>query len=429
MKSTILSSPATKSLLNQCIHCGLCLPACPTYAIYHTEMENPRGRILLMRAAAEGRIETDGAFKEHIDLCLGCRACETACPSGVQYGSLLEIARGDMESARVEKGERSTLESLSRWLGLRVLLLKPARLRSLARLLRLYQQLGLSKLTRQLGFLPQSLKDMEELLPPITRNGSNYQRPAPAKTEERGTVAFLHGCVQEAFLSNVNQATVEVLQRNGYRVIFPKPQSCCGAAPLHIGESELAREMARRNIDALGNKIESVDAIISNAGGCGATLKDYAHLLADDPTYAEQAERFAQKVQDISEFLAERLHVPPTRALTKRVTYVDSCHLRHGQKVVQQPRQLLGAIPGVELIELERPDMCCGSAGVYNILQPSTAEQVLEAKMSDVGAKLPDLIVTTNIGCQVQMIYGTRKSGIEAPVMHLVELLALAYKE
>lgn len=392
-------------------------------------MENPRGRILLMRAAAEGRIDTGGAFQEHIDLCLGCRACETACPSGVQYGVLLEGAREAVDKERVASGKRSVLEASGRWLGFRVFLLEPGRIRLLARVLRFYQKSGLSQLVRRLHLLPERLQMMEALLPAISVGSSSDSQPGVAETETRGTVAFLPGCVQEAFFGNVNRATIDVLRRNGYRVVVPKGQSCCGAAPLHVGEGDLAREMARRNLDALGDDLTTVDAIISNAGGCGATLKEYEHLLAAEPDYAERAHLFAQKVQDICEFLANRLHVLPTQSIKKRVLYVDSCHLRHAQKVVQEPRDLLGAIPGVELVELDRPAMCCGSAGVYNILQREAADQVLQAKMTDVRAKVPELIVTTNPGCQMQMGYGVRKYGPEIPVMHLVELLAAGYGE
>ncbi|MBX3013567.1 MAG: 4Fe-4S dicluster domain-containing protein [Caldilineaceae bacterium] len=421
MKTT-LQSPEFANLLDQCVHCGLCLSACPTYSIFQTEMDSPRGRIQLMRAAAEGRIEPTGAFREHIDLCLGCRACETACPSGVQYGLLLEGTR----SVMAEEQPQSRQERFVRWLALRQLLPHRGRLQIMARLLRLYQALGLSAAIRKFKLLPAGLRDMEALLPPLTSTSPDYAQPAPAIGPKRGEVALLYGCVQDAFLGGVNAATVRVLQHNGYEVHFPRTQTCCGAAPLHMGERDLARDLARQNIDAFAAR--DYVAVLNNAGGCGATLHEYAHLLADDPAYAEKARAFVAKLQDINEFLATHLHNPPTGKVEKRVTYVDSCHLRHGQKVIKQPRQLLKSIPGLTLVELQRPDMCCGSAGVYNIVQAETANQVLDAKMADVQQTQADIVVTANTGCHMQMIYGVRKAGMPAEVVHLVELLDRAYQ-
>lgn len=424
MSQTItLNTPEFQNLLDQCVHCGLCLPACPTYSLFQTEMDSPRGRIQLMGAAADGRIDLDGAFTEHIELCLGCRACETACPSGVQYGLLLETTRAAMLAERpVGKWEK-----LVRWFSLHQLIPHRNRLRLLARLFHLYQATGLPELVRTLNLLPARLQTMAALLPPLTTRYPDYRRPAPALGTKRGEVAFLHGCVQDAFLSRANAATVRVLQRNGYEVHFPPAQTCCGAAPLHIGEDALARELARRNLDAFGER--DYDAILNNAGGCGATLKEYAHLLSGDPTYAEKARHFVDRLQDINEFLVDHLHKPPTGHLDLRVVYVDSCHLRHGQKVVRQPRQLLRAIPGVTLVELKQPDLCCGSAGVYNILQPAAASELLAAKMADIAAARPDIIVTTNTGCHMQLLQGVKQSGLNVEVLHLVELLDRAYNE
>ena len=418
-------------LAGQCIHCGLCLPACPTYSVFHTEMDSPRGRIQLITAAAEGRIGVEGAFQEHLELCLGCRACETACPSGVQYGFLFEAARAAIE----EKRTPSRAEHAVRWLSLRQLLPHVGRLRLLARLMKLYQVTGLQALVRWLSLrqlLPANLRDMEALLPPLPASYPDYTKPAPAVSVKhggvkRGEVAVLYGCVQDAFLSSVNAATVRVLQRNGYEVHFPAAQTCCGAAALHIGEEELTKELARRNIDACRDR--DYVAVISNAGGCGATLKQYDHLLADDPIYASRAKEFVAKLQDVNEFLADHLHNPPTGELDLCVTYVESCHLRHAQKVVRQPRQLLQAIQGVQLVELRQPDMCCGSAGVYNLMQPETANQVLDAKLADVAQTQATVVVTTNTGCHMQMLYGVRKAGIHAEVVHLVELLDRAYSK
>lgn len=426
--------PEFRHRLDQCIHCGLCLPACPTYNVFHTEMDSPRGRIALMDGVATGRIEPgSAAFQQHLDLCLGCRACETACPSGVQYGVLFEEARAVIHEERQQSGRQGALERGVRWLALRQLLMYPGRLRALARLLRLYQRLGMPQVARALRhLLPSPLRTMESLLPPIEADFPDYAQPAPARGTRRGAVIFLHGCVQDAFLGEVNAATIRVLQRNGYDVHTPPAQTCCGAAPLHMGERELARTMARRNIDAVAHLLPTCDAVLTNAGGCGAVLKEYAHLLRDDPTYGERAASFVAKMQDVTEFLAAHLHEPPDLPIHARATYVDSCHLRHGQRVVQPPRTLLAAIPGLELVELQRPDLCCGSAGVYNIMQADTAEQILDAKMDDVHSTGASIIATTNTGCHMQMLHGLNKAGpdkagTDAQVVHVVQLLDRAY--
>lgn len=417
----LLTTPRFRELFDQCIHCGLCLPACPTYGVFRTEMDSPRGRIALMRAAAEGRIGLNGAFRRHIELCLACRACESACPSGVRYGALVEVARVAVERAR----SPSRQERFLRWLTLYQLLPHPARLRWVARLLALYQRLGLSRLVRSLNLLPPRLRTMETLLPPLRGRYPDYRRPAPAMGQKRGVVAFFHGCVQDAFLADVNAATIRVLQRNGYEVHIPRGQTCCGAAPLHVGDVDLARDLARHNLDAFLSA--QYDAIINNAGGCGATLKEYHHLLEDDPAYAGKARRFIERVKDVSEFLADHLNTPPTGEVRARVTYVDSCHLRHAQKVIHQPRQLLQAIPGLELVELRQPDWCCGSAGVYNILQVEAANAVLDAKMRDVAATGAEVVVVTNTGCHLQLLRGVRRAGLSARVVHLVQLLDQSY--
>lgn len=375
-----------------------------------------------MTAAASGRIDVDGAFRQHIDLCLGCRACETACPSGVQYGSLLEMARAGIEETRTV----SALEQLVRKLALQELMPHKERLRFLARGLMIYQRLGMPKLVEFMNVLPQSLRELEALLPQLSGVFPDYSRPAPAIGPRRGRVALLYGCVQDAFLGNVNAATIRVLQRNGYEVHFPEMQTCCGAAALHIGEGDLASKLARQNIDSIDP--DAYDAIISNAGGCGATLKEYGHLLSDDPQYAERATIFVEKLQDISEFLVDHLHAKPTGPINARITYADSCHLRHAQRVVNQPRELLRSIPGVDLIELNEPGMCCGSAGVYNIMHTETANLVLDAKMADIGNTSAQIIVTTNTGCHMQYIYGVKRAGLDAEVVHLVELLDWSYR-
>lgn len=451
--SDLLNQPDFRRKLDQCIHCGLCLPACPTYSINQLEMDSPRGRIALMRAAADGRIGLDGAFEEHIDLCLGCRACETACPSGVQYGLLLETAKAELVGARNEGRGATPLATLAdaseqrsqprtdrarssplaprishaiQRFGLRELMPHRNRLRWLARGLWLYQRLGLTQIARRvLPSLPPALTTMEGMAPPIDLHFLDLTRPAPALNPKRGRVAFFTGCVQDAFLAGVNRATVRVLQRNGYEVHFPAAQTCCNAAALHSGDTEFAQKLARQNIDAF--PADEFVAIINNAGGCGAALKGYDHLLAHDPVYAERARAFVAKVKDISEFLVDHLHNPPTGYVQARVVYVDSCHLRHGQKVSRQPRALLRAIPGIELVELAQPDMCCGSAGIYNLLQPEMANRVLDAKLADIRTVNPGIIVAANTGCYMQMIYGVKRGGLRATVLHVVELMERSY--
>jgi len=421
----LLNQPGFRRRLDQCIHCGLCLPACPTYAVNQLETDSPRGRIALMHAAAEGRIGLEGAFEEHLELCLGCRACETACPSGVQYGLLLETARAALAQVKQRSNRKRAAEFLQQ-IGLRGLLPYRRRLRLLARGMWLYQRLGLTRLAHWiLPRLPSALTTMEGMIPPIDLNFLDLSQPAPALGPRRDKVAFFVGCVQDAFLAGVNRATVHVLQRNGYEVHFPQAQTCCNAAALHSGDVEFARTLAQRNIDAFAEG--DFEAILTNAGGCGAALKGYEHLLADEPAYMSKARTFVSKVKDINEFLADHLHHPPTGHVQARVVYVDSCHLRHGQKVVGPPRALLRAIPGVELVELQQPDMCCGSAGIYNLLQPEMANQVLDAKMADIRAANANIIATANTGCYLQMVYGVKRAGLSATVMHVVELLERAY--
>lgn len=422
-RATGLASLQYQHLLDQCIHCGLCLPACPTYSVYGTEMEAPRGRIDLMRAAADGRIDPEEfqkTFRKHIENCLTCLACQTACPSGVQYGELVHVTRLAIEHSR----QPGWLERSIRWLGFRQLMPHLPRLRVLARLASLYQRIGLQTLVRKLNLLPEPLKTLDSILPQIQTKSRDFSNPAPAIGMKRGEVAFFLGCIQEAFLSPVNDATIRILQRNGYEVHFPLGQTCCGAAQLHMGENEQARQLALKNLDAF----EGYPMIINNAGGCGATLKtEYARLFADDPLQLERSLNLATRVQDISEFLCDHLNTPLSGIVPERAIYIDSCHLRHGQKISRQPRDLLRSIPGLELVELALPDRCCGSAGVYNLVHPETAEPVLDQKMADIASTGAELIICSNTGCHMQLLVGVRKSNLQARVMHLAEVLEMSY--
>jgi glycolate oxidase iron-sulfur subunit len=427
IQETILFQDADfQQKLARCIHCGLCLQACPTYAVYGTEMDSPRGRIALIRLAAQGGISPEDfreTFSRHIRLCLACRSCESACPSGVQFGSLVETARIVVENNRKPGwGER-----LLRWWGIEQMMPHLRRLKALGVMIWFYEFIGLQRLIRGVHFLPAFLQYMESILPPVQLRFTPPGKTLPALIEPRGDTTLFVGCIQEGLLSAVNQATIHVLQRNGFSVTAPAKQTCCGAAHLHLGDLKGARELARQNIDVFLAQEYKNMPILCNAGGCGLSLKEYPHLLKDDAQYAGPARRFADRVQDISEFLAANLVQPPLGLVARRAVYADSCHLRHGQKVVQPPRQLLSLVPGLELVEMATPERCCGSAGVYNIAQKDTANAVLDAKMADITASGADLIVSSNTGCHMQLLAGARRAGLNADVLHVVEVLELSY--
>ena len=402
--------------LDQCVHCGLCLTQCPTYRVTRLETESPRGRIHLVRAAAEGRIAPTERFAEHIYLCLMCRACETACPSGVKYGRIAEAAREVLGAP----GSR-----LSRALvGLAFTRLFPhlGRLRFLFSMLRAYQRSGLRVLAR---LLPKRLREMEALLPPVPDRFFTPQAEVlPAIGPRRARVAFLSGCVMPLLFGEINEATVRVLRRNGCDVLIPSDQGCCAALNVHNGETVAAKAMARRNIDTfLG---AGVDAVIVNAAGCGATMKEYGHLFKGEP-YAEKAAAFSALVKDAAEFLADLGLVGQLGRLEMTVTYQDPCHLVHGQKVRAQPRRLLAAIPGLTLVEMDAADRCCGSAGIYNITHPEMSQTLLEEKMAAIARTKAPAVVAPNPGCMLQLRSGAQRGG-GVTVYHLMDLLDRAYQ-
>jgi glycolate oxidase iron-sulfur subunit len=400
--------------LYQCVHCGLCLNQCPTYRALQLEPESPRGRIHLVKAAAEGRIELSARFADHLYLCLLCRACESACPSGVQYGRIAEAAREQLGPPGSELARGVLKFVFTQLLPYRW------RLRWVFVLLRLYQRSGLQRLIRIC--LPQKLRDMDAFLPRIP---SKFFKPhegiAPADGVRRASVAMLDGCVMPILFGDVNDATVRVLRRNGCDVIFPTGQGCCGALNVHNGETTAAKAMARRNIDAF--LAADVDAIIVNAAGCGATMKEYGHLLRDDPVYRKKAERFASLVKDAGEFLADLGLVGKLRSLEMTVTYQDPCHLAHGQRVRSQPRKLLQAIPGLNLIEMEGADRCCGSAGIYNVTHSGMSQHLLKEKMQAIAATGGEAVIAPNPGCMLQLRAGAARSGTDLKVYHLFDLL------
>lgn len=406
--------------LDQCVHCGLCLNHCPTYRVLRLEPESPRGRIHLVRAAADGRIAANQRLKDHLFLCLMCRACETACPSGVHYGRIAEAARATLGPSG------SLLARSAMNLAFTRLLPFPRRLRGAARILRFYQRLGLSQLLRRLP--PRRLREMEAMLPSIpNRFFPTAEDHFSALGERRAKVALLGGCVMSVVFSEINRATVRVLRRNGCEIAIPTGQVCCGALNVHNGETNAAKRMARQNIDALLDT--GADAIIVNAAGCGATMKEYGHLLRDDPGYAEKARRFGGLVKDAAEFLAALGLTGKLGRVELTVTYQDPCHLAHGQRVRSQPRALLRAIPGIRFVEMEGSERCCGSAGVYNLTHPEMSGQILEEKMTCLARTGAEAVVAPNPGCMLQLGYGSRRFGPTVTVYHLMDLLDRAYTE
>jgi glycolate oxidase iron-sulfur subunit len=406
--------------LDKCIQCGFCLQHCPTYRLLGMETESPRGRIHLVEAAAQGRIPIDARFEEHMYVCLGCRACETACPAGVQFGTIIEAARAEIGPTGSGLARRLTR------LALRHLMPYPGRLRLAAAALRIYQRSGLGRLARALHLLPRRVAEMESLLPTVP---DRFFAPAhdvfPAAGPRRARVGLLSGCVMSVLFADLNEATIRVLQRNGCEVVVPRGQTCCAALNLHNGEREQARAMARRNIDVFLSA--GVDAVVINAAGCGSASKEYDILLRDDPAYAERAKQYSRLCRDVTEFLAEHGLTGPLGEVRARVTYQDPCHLIHGQRVHRQPRELLRRIPGLELVELEGADRCCGSAGIYNLVQPSYSRQILDEKVAALERTGADAVVAPNPGCMLQIASGLRAHGTPMHVHHLIELLDRAY--
>lgn len=405
---------------SRCIHCGLCLNHCPTYRLWGQEADSPRGRIRQMQLVDEGRLELGETFVTHIDRCLDCRACETACPSGVEYGKLVEATRAQIELHY----KRPLVSRIARDFVYRRLLPYPQRIAIAARLLRVYQRSGLAALARGTGILELlGMQDRERLLPTIDEKfffgdlGATY----PAHGPRRARVAFFAGCVAQVTFSELNRATIRVLQANGCEVVVPAGQVCCGALPAHAGVRDVARNLARANFSAF--RAKDFDAIITNAAGCGSTLKEYTHLFPAADSAHEQAAQFTSNVRDVSEFLAELGLTAPLRPVPLRVTYQDSCHLAHGQKIREAPRKLIRAVPGVKLVEMPLADQCCGSAGVYNVTETEASLELLAIKMDSARGTKTQAIITSNPGCILQLRTGVAIHGTGQEVLHVVELL------
>ena len=430
----------TEADLYRCVHCGLCLSSCPTYSTLRVETESPRGRIALMRAVHEGRVGISDRIVSHWEMCLQCRACEAVCPSGVPYGRIMEYTRAQTLS---QDKQGAALKRVDRFF-LRAALPHPRRLRMGGHLLRIYQRSGLRKLVRASGLLrllPDSLRAMEAQLPDLKEpffgptNEVYPARPREADGETEATsptVALLSGCVMPLMQGDTMRAAVRVLTRNGCNVAVPPGQVCCGALNLHAGDLETARRLARRNIDiflAAGADRPGY-RIITASAGCGSNMKEYGELLKDDPRYAEPARRFAELTVDITEFLAELPLDPPRGAVNRRVTYQDPCHLAHAQRITRQPREVLAAISGLELVEMEEAAMCCGGAGFYSMVQPEVSGRILETKVGNIEATTAEQVVTANPGCMMQIEQGLQSSGCHAAgrrVAHVVDLLDEAY--
>ncbi len=414
-------NPPAAELYKKCVHCGFCLPTCPTYTLWGEEMDSPRGRIHLMKIGAEGKANLTDSFVKHFDRCLGCMACMTACPSGVRFDRLIEATRAQIERHH----RRSPGEILHRkWIF--NLFPFPGRLRAALLPAWAYQASGLRALLRATGLvklLPRKLRSMEALLPSLTLRQLRAHLPQriPAQGAARKRVGLLTGCVQRVLFSDVNAATARVLAAEGCDVVVPPDQGCCGALMVHAGLEDRALAFARKLIDVFERA--EVDTIVINAAGCGSTMKEYAYLLRHDPQYAERAKTFAAKCKDISEVLADLEPRATRHPLPLRIAYHDACHLQHAQGVRTQPRQMLETIPELQLLEIPDAALCCGSAGIYNLVQPEAAMQLGDRKVDNCLATNPDLVVSANPGCLVQLASGLQRAGKQIPVLHMIEIM------
>jgi glycolate dehydrogenase iron-sulfur subunit len=413
--------PPEKQYIDDCVHCGFCLPACPTYVLWGDEMDSPRGRIYMIKKASDGEAPVDERFRQHMDNCLGCMACMTACPSGVEYNKLIEPTRAQIERQMPRDWSESFLRKI-----IFATFPHPGRLRVMALPLFVYQKSGLRRLLRAWGalkLLPKRLAAMESLLPEVSAQAfSSLPQRVQPQGPSRRRVGMISGCVQRIFFSRVNTATARVLAAEGCEVVIPRKQPCCGALMLHSGMEDEAAALARKMIAAF--EAADVDTIIINSAGCGSTMKEYGYLLRDDPAWAERAAAFSAKCRDIAEFLAELEPIAPRQPLKTRVAYHDACHLQHAQGVREQPRSLLGKIPQLEVAEIPEASLCCGSAGVYNLLQPETANQLGSRKVDNLLTTNADAVVSANPGCLLQLMNGLRRRGLKTmPAFHMIELL------
>lgn len=415
----------TDDVLSQCIHCGLCLAVCPTYDITKLERSSPRGRIKMIKSVAGGKGAISGIFMDEMDFCLDCRACETACPAGVKYGSLVEAARAVIVEKR---SSLSLTERLKKYL-LNNVLSNPARLKFYSRLLRFYQRSIFRNLIENSGILklfPGGLSEVIKLAPSVSAEFSSdiLEEVTNPEGEIKYTTAFHAGCIMDTSFAGINRDTVDVLNAFGCSVYTPKDQVCCGSLHAHNGEINKAKELAKKNIAAFEKS--GYENLVSNSAGCGAFMKEYGELLKDDREYGARAMEFSSRVVDVSEFLSGKKPVKGYRPLNMKISYHDACHLVHGQKIYKEPRELLSAIPGLEVIDLEDSTRCCGSAGIYNVMRYDDSMKILEAKMKNIGRTQATTVVTGNPGCIIQITHGAEKFNTRVHVLHPVTLLKRA---
>lgn len=416
-------------ILNTCVHCGLCLPTCPTYRETFREQSSPRGRLHLMAAVANGRLDVlDPGFVSQMYECLDCRACEAVCPSGVRYGAVLEASRTQVERARERRGRRSPLERLTRSIVFGPLFGDLRLFRAASAAARAYERSGLRALIRRSGVLtPLRLDALESQLPSVSRrffvpHGEVFR----AQSQRRGSVGLLAGCIMHTAFAEIDRATVRVLTRNGWDVAVPAGQGCCGALHVHAGDLDGGRKLMRRNITAFEQA--DVDFVVNNAAGCGAAMKDYGHLLQDDPQWSARAAALSARVRDVSELLTASPLQGELGPLSLTVTVQDACHLVHAQRISAAPRALLRSIPGLRLVEMPESSLCCGSAGIYSITQPQMSQRLLRRKLEHASATAATVIASTNPGCMLQLRAGLQRQGRrDLQVAHVIELLDRSY--
>ncbi len=424
-KSVLLGVLPNDDILSQCIHCGLCLSACPTYELTKLERSSPRGRIRLIKAVAKGEMPITKTFADEMLFCLDCQACETACPAGVKYGTMVEAARVEIEKA----GYGSTSGRLIKKFALRVILASRINLKIAAKFLYFYQNFGIQKFLHKSGIfkiVSPRLGEVDKLAPSVSKVFSNTM--VKEITKPNGSVkyktAFLTGCLMDVMFAEINKDTIDVLSACGCEVFSPKDQVCCGSLHAHNGDIETAKKLAKKNIDVF----EKYDYqyLISNSAGCGAFMKEYGKVLADDPIYSERAKKFSQKVKDVTEFLAVEKPIKNFGEVHETVTYHDACHLAHTQKVVSEPREVLKSIPGLKIKNLEESNWCCGSAGIYNIVRYEDSMRILNRKMNNIQNTEAEIVLTGNPGCIQQIKYGAEKFNVNIKVMHPITLIKQA---